>query len=79
MPISRLPKPLEFNWDLHNIDKNWHKHKVDHKECEQAFKNAPQAIFEDKVHSVLEKDTRYLALQMNTDTYLLPLLLDQTK
>lgn len=54
MPISRIPKPLEFEWDSHNQEKNWLKHKVDYKECEEAFKNTPQAIFEDKIHSKSE-------------------------
>ncbi len=66
MPISRIPKPLEFDWDTHNQNKNWIKHKVDYKECEQAFKNTPQSIFIDKPHSVSEK--RYTLLSF-TDNY----------
>ena len=54
MPKINLPKPVEFEWDSHNQEKNWHKHKVDYKECEQAFKNLPIIIFEDLKHSHLE-------------------------
>lgn len=54
MPKLSTPKPVQFEWDSHNQDKNWHKHKVDYKECEQAFINTPQAIFEDEAHSISE-------------------------
>jgi uncharacterized protein len=57
MPRLKIPKPLEFNWDLHNIEKNWNKHKVKYKECEQAFINKPHLIFEDVKHS--QSEIRY--------------------
>jgi hypothetical protein len=49
-----IPKPLEFNWDLHNVEKNWNKHNIDYKECEQAFINKPHLIYEDIKHSQVE-------------------------
>lgn len=52
-----IPKPLEFNWDLHNIEKNWNKHNVDYKECEQAFTNKPNSVYEDIKHS--QSEPRY--------------------
>ena len=52
-----MPKPLAFNWDLHNINKSWNKHGVHYKECEQAFANEPQLIFEDIKHS--QDENRY--------------------
>lgn len=54
MPNVSLPKPVEFEWDSHNQEKNWLKHKVDYKECEETFRNTPQAIFEDAIHSLSE-------------------------
>ncbi|MEI8233037.1 MAG: BrnT family toxin [bacterium] len=54
MPKISLPKPVEFEWDSNNQEKNWLKHKVDYKECEQVFRNTPQAIFEDPKHSQVE-------------------------
>lgn len=60
MSRTKIPKPLAFEWDEHNKEKNWVKHQVDYKECEQAFKNKPQAIFEDLIHSRTE--SRYTLL-----------------
>jgi hypothetical protein len=54
MPKIKVPKPIEFEWDSHNQEKNWVKHEVDYKECEEAFRNMPQAIYEDLKHSQLE-------------------------
>lgn len=62
MPKLSIPKPLEFEWDNYNKEKNWTKHQVDYKECEQAFKNKPQTIFEDAIHSLSEK--RYILLSL---------------
>lgn len=52
-----IPEPLEFNWDIHNIEKNWNKHDVHFKECEQAFIHKPVFIFEDIKHS--QQEPRY--------------------
>lgn len=60
MPKISIPKPLEFEWDTHNQEKNWLKHQVDYKECEEAFRNIPQARFRDKIHSLSEQ--RYTLL-----------------
>lgn len=49
-----------FDWNEGNIAKNKEKHKVDYKECEEAFLNEPVRIFDDEVHSKTEK--RYGAL-----------------
>ncbi len=58
----RILKPTEFHWDSSNIEKNWIKHKVDYRECEQVFFNRPLKIFEDIKHS--QKEKRYAALGM---------------
>lgn len=49
-----MPKPAEFEWDSHNQEKNWLKHHVDYRECEQVFANTPQSIYEDRIHSTVE-------------------------
>lgn len=41
-----IPKPLEFDWDEGNINKNKLTHGVDFAECEQVFLNEPIKIFE---------------------------------
>lgn len=48
-------KPLEFDWDEYNKDKNWEKHRVDFRECEQVFFNEPVKFFPDPKHSKTEK------------------------
>ena len=53
-------KPLEFDWNKHNQFKNWEKHKVDYRECEQVFFNKPINFLYDKKHS--QKEKRFIAL-----------------
>ena len=50
-----LTKLEKFDWDKNNRDKNWNKHKVFYKECEEVFQNYPQFIFEYVKHSQKEK------------------------
>jgi len=56
----KLPKPIAFEWDKWNIDKNWRKHKVSQKECEEIFFNKLLKIFPDEKHS--KSEARFLAL-----------------
>ena len=49
-----------FQWDKHNIQKNWEKHKVSPSESEQAFFNTPLIVAKDVKHSQIEE--RYYAL-----------------
>lgn len=58
--MAKIPVPLEFDWDLGNIEKNWEKHKVSSKEAEEVFTNKPLEIFEDITHSQIER--RFVAL-----------------
>jgi len=44
-----------FEWNRNNINKNWIKHHVDAKECEEVFFNEPLVLFEDEKHSKKEK------------------------
>lgn len=55
-----LSKIEGFEWDKGNIEKNKLKHHVNKEECEEIFLNQPVRIFDDEVHSKLEK--RYGAL-----------------
>jgi len=49
-----------FDWDKGNKQKNWEKHRVDFRECEEVFFNRPLIVGEDRTHSTGEK--RYYAL-----------------
>ena len=51
---------MGFQWDKHNIQKNWEKHKVTPVESEQAFFNRPLKIVKDIHHS--QKEERFYAL-----------------
>ena len=51
---------IGFDWDEGNQQKNWEKHQVDFRECEEAFFNQPLLISEDMKHSFQEK--RYYVL-----------------
>lgn len=54
----KLEKPLSFEWDEGNKDKNVIKHKVQNNETEEVFENEPVIIF-DESHS--QGEDRYLA------------------
>ena len=41
-----IPKPVAFDWDDGNINKNKISHGVEFAECEQVFLNEPINIFE---------------------------------
>lgn len=51
---------LGFDWDEGNKQKNWEKHKVDYRECEEVVFNQPLLINEDMKHSSQEQ--RYYVL-----------------
>jgi len=51
---------IGFDWDEGNKHKNWDKHQVDFRECEEVFFNQPLLINEDIMHSFQEK--RYYVL-----------------
>jgi uncharacterized DUF497 family protein len=58
--LDILLKCTGFEWDEHNSNKIWIKHRVSPSECEQVFFNIPLIISDDTEHSVLEN--RYYAL-----------------
>ena len=47
----KLPKPIAFEWDKGNIDKNFGKHKVKNKETEEIFEDQNLKILKDLKHS----------------------------
>jgi hypothetical protein len=55
-----LPKPIAFEWDKGNIDKNFIKHKVTNQEIEEIFNSKLLKTFEDIKHS--QKEIRFVAL-----------------
>ena len=46
---------IGFDWDEGNRQKNWEKHHVDFRECEEVFFNQPLLVSEDIKHSFQEK------------------------
>jgi len=59
LKINEL-KPLEFDWDRGNKNKNFKKHQVEDKEGEQIFFNRLLKTFIDLKH--LDKEKRFIAL-----------------
>ncbi len=59
----------EFEWDSANSEKNWIKHRVSIKECEQVFFNKPLLIGDNPKHSQSEK--RFSALGKTSENRLL--------
>lgn len=55
-----LSEPVIFQWDKGNIDKNWVRHKVTNKECEEVFFDKNKKIAKDRFHS--KKENRYILL-----------------
>ena len=57
---NQLITPLSFEWDENNKTKNWNKHKVEFKECEEIFSNRPLKTYKDVKHS--QNENRFVAL-----------------
>ena len=55
-----LLKCTGFEWDDHNSEKNWIKHRVTPSECEEMFFNRPLIIQDDTKHS--KKERRFYSL-----------------
>ena len=58
--LDTLSKCTGFEWDEHNAQKNWFKHRVSPFECEQIFFNRPLIVEDDTLH--LEKESRFYSL-----------------
>ncbi|UCF85255.1 MAG: BrnT family toxin [Desulfobacteraceae bacterium] len=57
---KKFQECTRFQWDRHNIQKNWEKHKVSPTESEQVFFNKPLIIVNDIQHS--QEEDRFYAL-----------------
>ena len=57
---KRLQECTGFQWDEHNIDKNWDRHNVSPIESEEVFFNRPFIVKKDAEHS--QKEERYYVL-----------------
>ena len=68
-----LKKCTGFEWDVHNAEKNRHKHRVSPSECEQIFFNRPLVIANDIKHS--QGESRYYALGCTDEHRMLFLVL----
>jgi len=55
-----LSSVVGFEWDEHNVLKNWDRHGVSHLECEEVFFNDPPVVGPDTEHSGSEP--RYYVL-----------------
>lgn len=51
---------VTFEWDRGNHNKNWIRHKVTNKECEEGFFDQNRIVYRDEFHS--EKEKRYILL-----------------
>jgi len=49
-----------FEWDDHNALKNWERHRVSARECEEVFFHSPLLVRDDPPHS--GQEARYYAL-----------------
>ena len=56
--FKKVQECTGFQWDRHNIKKNWEKHNVTPVESEQAFFNRPLKIIKD-IHHSLEEERFY--------------------
>jgi len=55
-----LLRCIGFEWDNHNSEKNWIKHRVSPSECEEMFFNCPLLVQNDTKHS--KKEPRFYSL-----------------
>jgi hypothetical protein len=52
--MSKADGPIAFVWDRGNSDKNWHKHGVTNRECEEVFFDPNKQEYPDPNHSTGE-------------------------
>jgi len=53
--VTILPKPLSFEWDSGNLDKNFLKHQVSNREAEEVFSSNPKLLFVEQRHMIWGK------------------------
>ena len=59
-PEFDFSKVQGFDWDAGNHKKNWLRHRVDYRECEEVFFNKPLFVYSDEENS--NKERRYYSL-----------------
>lgn len=62
---ARKIRPLGFEWDEGNKEKNWKKHQVYFRECEELFTDENLKTLYDIKHS--QKEDRFIALGVTND------------
>ncbi len=67
-----LKKPLRFQWNQGNLDKNLKKHQITNEEAEEAFFGLPLLIVPDQKHS--SREPRYLLLGKTNSQKLLTII-----
>ena len=61
MSVSELvSRCTGFQWDRHNVAKNWEGHRTTTSECEEVFFNLPLMVQDDSKHS--QKEPRFYCL-----------------
>lgn len=71
--MKEYSEPIVFIWDKGNKDKNWIKHQVADKECEEIFFDKNKKIYKDKLHSA--KEERFILLGKTKNNRLLYVVL----
>ena len=59
--MIRLPKPIAFEWDDGNRDKNWIKHGISNTDAEACFFDRHKRLAKDKKHTS-RREARYILL-----------------
>jgi len=64
MATIRIPKPIAFDWDESNHEKNWLKHGVQATEAEESFFDREKRLAHDHLHTTefTEFEARYILL-----------------
>lgn len=75
--VRILPKPITFEWDKGNQEKNFLKHKVTIKEIEEAFESEDKFLFIDSKHS--QKEDRMMLWGITNDERKLSIIFTQRK
>jgi len=68
--VAAFP-PEEFDWDEHNVRKNWDKHRVTFAECEEMFFNEPLLVGAVERSKIAYREGRFLGYGMTNAKRLL--------
>ena len=67
--MRKFNKLTSFEWNRGNFNKNWIKHRVTNKECEESFFDRKRKIYKDRLHS--KNEQRYILLGKTKNARLL--------